>query len=340
MEDFKEKETHPKLEMHSFAMSGDKEVYIALDELPVHMPDPFRNKNYRYETMIFPGNSETKKVDWGTELLQERYETPKEAVARTKDIAKHLLQGYTVEEIPPQNFNLEVVEKPQKVNGIPLEKYDSVLKGPLDEVLTIAKTSQNPKDASELTVYARLDSEDPFLPSPSGKHINEIVPPSTFLKSVDLYKQQKEIEKCQEKMGKEDYVAINKRLAFTKSIEGPAKVVVDSYEPLSAIANPSHKGIYHLKEKTYEKGNFASEKDKGFAILTWEELKGKAQQEFKMIEQAKSQKFMYLPGNTTLMMPADITRQERNPRNHTAPERASFRKKGIHRKPSGKSMER
>ena len=334
--------TQDDLHMHSYALSGDKEVYMALDKLPMGISDPFTGKTYHYETMIFSGNSEKNEVDWGNELLQERYETGKEAVTRAKEIAQSLMKGYTVEEIPPRGMHVEVVDEPQKVNGISIEKDDSLLKDQEGNVYTIAKTGQHPKDSKDLTVYSRFSTEDPFLPSPSDHPVNEIIPASAFLKSAQLHKQEKEIQKEADKVGekKEDYVALPKRLAFTKSIEGSTKVIVDSYEPTSLTGGVSTKGVYHKQEETYEKGNLVAKEDKGYGTLNWEELKSKAQNEFKMIEQAKSQKFLYLPGNTTIMMPRDISREERNPKNHTAPERSSFRKKGIHRKPADQKLER
>ena len=170
------------LHIHCFAMSGEKEVYIALDTLPIGISEPFTSKTYHYETMIFSGNSEKAEVDWGNELFQERYETSKEAIIRAK--------GYTVEEIPPQGFHLEVVNQPQEIHGIKLSKYDSLLKDEKGEVYTIVKSSEIPKDISRLTVYSRFCPDDPFLLSPASESGTAIIPLSAFFKKVSLYKKQ------------------------------------------------------------------------------------------------------------------------------------------------------
>ena len=184
-------ETMPDdLHIHCFAMSGEKEVYIALDTLPIGISDPFTSKTYHYETMIFSGNSEKAEVDWGNELFQERYETSKEAIIRAKEIGQHLMQGYTVEEIPPQGFHLEVVDQPQEIHGIELTKYDSLLKDEKGEVYTIVKSSEIQKDISRLTVYSRFCSADPFRLSPPNESGTAIIPLSAFLKKVSLYKKQ------------------------------------------------------------------------------------------------------------------------------------------------------
>lgn len=312
--------------------SGGKDVYFSLAELPQEKP---------FEMMAFPVD-QAGRPDFGTELFCERYTDKTESLKRYIDVVRKIQKGYEFHEIPPKGFQMDVVDKPMTFEGIKLNPYDVIGKTEEGKALLIAKCGE-PKEivSYDRTVSPNAEkSYDGFVKFPGEKDIWKAhdldtlnFPVKAMQREAIIHFNQKQLESVKKELNEktQDCVQLKEPFAFTKSVG--KDIVVDSYSP---IANED--GIYQHQEKTYDKEGLKKVVEKGPASMAWEEFKKKCKEELAHIQEAKRLRILYLPGNTTIKMPYQVARWEKDPSLHTKPQQEKTKKLGIKRASSGKGL--
>ena len=314
--------------------SQGKDVYFSLAELPQKKP---------FEMMAFPVDK-SGKPDFGTELFCERYSDKTEALKRYIDVVRKVQRGYDFQEIPPKGFQMDVVDKPMTFEGIKLNPYDVIGKTEEGKALLIARCGE-PKGRISYDRTASPDKEqswDGFVKFPGEREIWKAhdldewnFPVKAMQREAIIHYDEKQLEAVKKNVEekKEDCINLKEEFAFTKSVG--KDIVVDFYSPLG-----KEQGIYHHQEKTYDKEGLKKVVEMGPTAMPWDEYKKRCKEEFTHIEEAKKQKILYLPGNTTIQMPNKVAQMEKDPTLHTRPVHEKRKKLGLQRASSGKGLER
>lgn len=334
---------------------GNNKYMVALDELPIALENPFTGKQEKYETMVFPIN-EKGEVDYGEELLTERYDTPQEAVNRFKTIWTSLEDGYEFNQILPQGLKLEVLDEDKTIEGLKLKEHDVVVRDGEDKAILIGKIP-----AESFKDRVRVDKDNPEkqpivldgymkFQRENGKTLwkaqsiegDEFWHPSQamFDASKDV-NQQREITRARRNVlmqRDEDFFVSPTTFAFTKELTDK-EIVVDRYIPTRAT------GVFLHHEELYKNKQLWKITEKEPTSMKWNEFKQKAQDEIKQIKKAKDLRLLFLPGNTTVLSGSKLQQMEKEPSLHT---QRGFQKKadektkprGIRHKSNTKGQER
>lgn len=318
--------TEKKLSEHVNVDIKGKEYSLQLDELPIPHEDFFTKEKQPYELMAFPvmKNGE---VDYGKECFVERYATEKEALKRYVEVLGMVKDGYTLEDIPPKNLHMEVVSEPTQFEGLKLNANDVITKNRQGVAIYVAKPDESIKEDvlyERNTPKSMNHTASGFIKTfnEEGKMIwkaeqlsNHKVPVNAMYRAAAAHLNHKAMALAKKAIyGKEiDHIMVTQPFAFTRSVG--KEVVVDSYMPYKGV-----KGVYKHNEATYDQDGLKKLVTHGPETMTWKTFKKNCEKEFQMIEEAKQQKILYLPGNTTLRTERDIAEMEKNPALHSMPQ--------------------
>ena len=345
MENFNEMEKVVNIHEHFPVKINGNDAVLALDTLPIPAEN-LQGQKCPYELMAF-GTDDKGNIDYGNELMTERFTTAKEAVMRTKDVALKFANGYNLYEIPPQGHTFEIIKEETQRDGVKLSPYDVVMKDENNQNVLIAKTGKAVENQVEFDrmayPMANTNSGDGFVKNvnESGKEMWKAKQLDPLFYPVDAMRKAafveytndktKEVEATLTTTGK-DFVAINKELTFLKSVGN--EVVADTYEPVEG-----KKGVYEHLEKTYENDGLTKVINHGPKAMDWDTLEKRNQENFEKIAEAKQKKILHLPENVMHMMPNQLKELRNNPEMTIKPKREQAVVIGPKRPGSDKGMQ-